>query len=160
MPAISGSCTGADSWAALADKFAARAQAKIIAHRNAVISALTDHVAKLTPVWEGDTLQNWKWSVGSPNLTHREPVGGIDPGATNSMPLGSEPRRPMNTPPIFESLAAVLAYDGLDSIYLTNASEGAVPLEYGLWPGGPGQVSRSPNGILRLALKQIRGNLR
>jgi hypothetical protein len=50
---------------------------------------LNEKILANTPVWEGDTILNWRWSTRMPDLRHEDPRGiGIDPGPTNTMPLG------------------------------------------------------------------------
>lgn len=54
-------------------------------------------LTSLTAVWMGTSLANWQWSTGraaSGVLTARG--GRREPGKTNSMSLGAEPRRDVN----------------------------------------------------------------
>lgn len=140
-------------------KFLSAASNKLLEREKEIAIQLTNKVLALTPVWEGTTLVNWHWSVGSPVFERASPLGqDIDPGPTNSMPLGSEPRRAINTAPPMQSLMAVLqAMEPVD-LYLTNAADSAIDVEYGLFPTP--ERSRSPRGVLRLAIKEITGKLR
>ena len=123
------------------------------------VIALNKRILALTPVWEGDSIANYVWSVGSPLLSHRDPIGSGPPGHTNQMSLGEEPRRPANEALVRESLATVLAAKLPADIYMTNSAEGIVDLEYGQRPTP--QTSRvSGAGMVRLAIIDTIGTLR
>jgi hypothetical protein len=113
-----------------------------------LITVITEAVMALTPVWEGDTLVNWVWSVGAPTGELRTPVDNGPPGHTSQMALGDEPRRAANEEVVRRGLEAVIAEDHeLSDLYLSNYSDGAVPIEFGLWPTP--DHSRSKQGVLR-----------
>ncbi len=119
---------------------------------NLLLERLNDLITINTAVWEGETLVNWSWSVGTPNLIHRQPIGAGDPGHTSTMALGSEPRRPANQAIVDRSLQAILALKKIPPvIYLTNVGEVATEMEYGMVPTA--ERSRTPNGMLRLATR-------
>lgn len=110
-----------------------------------------------TPVWEGTTLRNWRWAVGHADLSApHDPAGGsIPPGHTNSMALGSEPRRGANEMAELTDFASFLSqlharHGEPINIYLTNTADSAVPMEYGSVPTK--SQSRRPRGVLLLAV--------
>lgn len=140
------------------ENFFDRAEETLDRKTDAMLIALNERILANTPVWEGDTILNWRWSTRAPDLRHEEPRGqGIDPGPTNSMPLGAEPRRKINEERPRRSLAAALKAKEPIDIYLTNTSDSAVGLEYGLLPTP--QQSRSPKGMVRLAIAEMRAGV-
>lgn len=118
---------------------------------------MNELVLAKTPVWEGDTVRNWHWSLGGPSARHDDPVespsdvtdGGIPP---SKMPLGSEPRRGSNEEAQREEFAEFLMELGFNdspsSIWLTNTADTAIDLEY----GRIGQ--KAPQGMLRVSLAE------
>lgn len=119
--------------------------------------ALNRTVVENTPVWEGTTLRNWRWAIGHADLGPAKPPEGegIDPGRTNSMALGTEPRRAVNTIAEMEDFADfVTALNHRTGkpvdIFLTNTADSAAAIEYGQLPS-PSQ-SRRPKGVLFLSL--------
>lgn len=123
------------------------------------VIALNERIMALTPVWEGDSIVNYQWSVDTPLLSHISPVGSGNPGHTNRMALGSEPRRPANEAEVRERLAVVLAAKLPRDIYLTNSAPDIVNLEHGLNPTK--KTSRvSEAGMVRLAIIDVVGSLR
>jgi hypothetical protein len=139
-------------------KFFANAEKKFDERADAMLVRLNELIMARTPVWEGDTLVNFRWSTRAPIFEHVEPKGqNIDPGNTNSMPLGAEPRRKANETRVRQSLASALkAKDPVD-IFLTNSSESATDVEYGLLPTPASARSR---GAVRLSIKEVLGSLR
>lgn len=116
---------------------------------------LNKRILAKTPVWEGDTLRNWRWSIDRPSLVHTDPAEmPDDPGHTAGAPLGSEARRPANTVlqmGEFAEFANRLAMRPKPAnIYLTNVADSALGVEYGLLPTP--ERSRSPRGVLRLSV--------
>ena len=116
---------------------------------------LNERLLAKTPVWEGETLRNWRWTIGAPDLGPPIPaVGGTEPGHTNSMALGTEPRRASNEDAQRAGFAIFLgeleASKEPVSVYLTNTAKSAMGVELGLLPT-PGQ-SRSPKGVLYLSV--------
>jgi hypothetical protein len=123
-----------------------------------VLTALNERILSNTPVWEGETILNWRWSTRRPDTGFERARGqGIDPGPTNTMALGEEPRRKINEERPRRSLAAALKAREPVDIFLTNTSDSAVGLEYGLLPTP--QTSRSPKGIVRLAVAEMRAGI-
>lgn len=111
-----------------------------------------------TPVWEGTTIRNWQWALGSPAKTVKPAEGGSIPtGPTNTMALGQEPRRAVNEAAQqadFDSfLAKLMGSVKVPNIYLTNPAPNAGAVEYGMLPTA--QRSRTPpGGVVRMALAE------
>jgi hypothetical protein len=133
--------------------FFERAQVGIADYEKKLLIALNEKILARTPVWEGDTIHNWRWSTRAPDLRHEDPVDNGDPGHTNSMPLGVEPRRAANRTRARQSLMGALRAREPVDIYLTNTADSAVGLEYGLLPTR--DHSRSPAGMVRIAVKEV-----
>jgi len=134
-----------------------RAKNALLAQQHTLMIRLTDRILELTPVWEGDSIVNWRWSPDGnfEELDHRG--GEIPTGPTNFMSLGEEPRRSVNEAVVRQSLAQALQGKVLHDMYLTNASDSIVALEYGQLPTPA--TSRSPHGIVRIAIIEIMGSL-
>jgi hypothetical protein len=125
-----------------------------------ILIYLNEKILVSTPVWEGATITNYRWSGGSPQTVDGAPIDTGDPGQTSMMPLGAEPRRPANEAAPRASFAKLLGQKKLPTlIFLTNASEGAVPLELREWPTP--DRSRTPHGgIIKLAVAQVEAGLK
>lgn len=126
---------------------------------NTVLIALNEKILAATPVWEGDTILNWRWSTRSPDTRHENPRGSGDPGPTNTMPLGAEPRRKINEERPRRSLAGALKAKKPIDIYLTNTSDSAVALEYGQFPTPKSSRVDSARGIVRLAVAEVQAGI-
>lgn len=94
--------------------------------RNAAFVVLRQLMSK-TPVWEGETVRNYKAGVGAVTGSYSPPVGTEDPGDTNKMPLGPEPRRAANeTAALADAVSVMAAYNNLEqSVFITNTVPGA-----------------------------------
>lgn len=122
--------------------------------------SLNDKLLARTPVWEGTTLRNWQWSLGSPKRSVKQAEGqGIEPGPTNMMALGAEPRRGANESAqradfaVFLSTLMASPASKVPNIFLTNPAPNAMAVEYGELPSP--DRSRTPSGgVLRLALAE------
>lgn len=130
------------------------------AELEAGIRAIHAGVTSKTPVNSGQTLANYQWSVGSPAtgiVPHDE---GAEPGRTNEMALGEEPRRPANQAIADASLNS-LPFGSLSGkrIYLTNNAPQFSGLENGLLPESP-FVQRSPNGMVAITLTEVTSRTR
>ncbi|UTC29876.1 hypothetical protein BAJUN_02700 [Bajunvirus bajun] len=116
---------------------------------------LNELILSRTPVWEGDTIHNWRWSTRAPDFRHEAPVGvPLDTGYTGRLALGDEPRRRANETRPRQSLRGALRAREPVDIYLTNSSDTAALVEYGLAPTPT--LSRS-RGALRLSIKEVFG---
>ena len=114
-----------------------------------------------TPVWEGQVLRSYTVSIDSPVTANRQPLGTGDPGPTNSMALGDEPRRGPNEAAVRSEAAGALRAlsRGLRTVWVTNGSDLWDLVDSGGAPGGPGQQIRNPGGTSKLALQRARGIL-
>lgn len=140
------------------DKIKAYVQEQVGEYERQFVIELNRRILALTPVWEGDSIANYVWSIGSPLLGHVTPIGGVDPGHTNKMSLGQEPRRAANEAIVREKLASVLAADLPADIYLTNSAPEIVYLEYRLNPT-PERTRVQQGGMVRLAIIQTLSTL-
>lgn len=126
---------------------------------NEVLIALNEKILAGTPVWEGDTILNWRWSTRAPDTRHENPRGqNIDPGPTNTMALGEEPRRKINEERPRRSLTGALKAKKPIDIYLTNTSDSAMAVEYGQLPT-PGSSRTDSRGIVRLAIAEVQAGI-
>lgn len=118
------------------------------------IHIMHEAVEERTPVWSGSAVANYKWSVGSPDYTYVEPYDNGDPGPTNSMALGTEPRRPPNAEIAVMSMHDMPIGNGFGRYYLNNNDPDIEGLEMGQLPPAP-LVSRSPFGMVNLSLSFV-----
>ena len=142
------------------DKFFQRATDLLVRREDTILIELNERIMALTPVWKGDALVNWRWSTRAPMVGHIDPVESPeDPGHTNELPLGAEPRRAANEIRPRASLLAALRAKEPEDIYLTNNSKHIVDLEYGLLPTPETSRVDPMKGIVRLAIKEVLGKL-
>jgi hypothetical protein len=118
---------------------------------------MNELVLAKTPVWEGDTVRNWHWSINAASIRHDDPVesppdptdGGTPP---SKLALGAEPRRDANQEAQREEFAEFLmelAFNDMPrSIWLTNTADTALDLEYGVIS------KKAPQGMLRVSLAE------
>jgi len=121
---------------------------------------VTESLFEHTPVWSGETIRNFTWGIGTPPAGGAKPViGSGDPGPTNSMPMGSEPRRPANEAAVMSELNAALSFNKLADLFVTNtvAATKWNLVDSGVAPA-PGQA-RNPGGVEVPALQSARGRL-
>jgi hypothetical protein len=117
------------------EEFFERGRAAVRRKRDKVLIALNEKILAATPVWEGDTILNWRWSTWRRICSTKSRAATISAGVhTNEMPLGDEPRRAINEERPRRSLTGALKAKKPVDIYLTNTSDSAVALEYGLLP--------------------------
>jgi len=118
-----------------------------------VCYTLQYEITSKTPVWSGQALANYQWSVDEPIEGEALPALGTGfPGHTNSMPLGIEPRRSENQEFTDESLAKIKFDDPYRVFWLNNNDPTIGPLEEGAWPEPP-LNQRSPNGMFLLGVE-------
>lgn len=98
-------------------------------------------VVERTPVWSGAAIANYQWSVGAPQTINIAFIDNGDPGHTNLMPLGSEPRRGPNEEIATASLERLSFENPYQFYILNNNDPDIMDLEYGALPS-PGR-SRS-----------------
>lgn len=123
-----------------------------------------------TPVWTGETVANYHVAVGAEGSAgYRAPTGGGDPGHTNAMPLGAEPRRAENESLARGEMEAVIGSIGEDliDVVITNTVDDDKwdMIDNGSAPGGPPgpplgtkQQLRAPGGVSRVAIQTVRSN--
>ncbi len=113
----------------------------------ALVQDIDDHIKSLTPVNTGQAVRNYIWTRGVPNAVVFDAIDNGPPGPTNSMALGTEPRRGVNEAAAAGSIGSLgTTGNPFGVIYLTNNSPDIVGLEMGILPGPPFK-SRSPQGM-------------
>ena len=127
----------------------AKLERRFATNVEALIEEVDEHIKSLTPVYTGQAVRNYIWTTESPFTGVYDAIDNGPTGATNSMPLGMEPRRAVNESAAAESLAALSFANPFQAYYLTNNSPDIVGLELGVLPGPP-LSSRSPNGMFKL----------
>lgn len=158
MARIVNQSSGAPEMMAFLSNIEMFVQQSFVTHEKALVTKFNDLVLRLTPVWEGTAIVNYRWSINEPDFGVRPPEGqSIPPGPTNSMPLGAEPRRAVNEAVVREQLARALTFTVPSDIYLTNSAPHFLKLEFGLLPTP--ERTRT-NGMVRLAIKEIFGRLK
>lgn len=113
-----------------------------------------------TPVYTGQTVRNYRWSIGG--KVSSPPLDAIDNGPmgiTSQMPLGVEPRRAPNEADATKTLKA-LSFSNPYKVYTVNNNSPAVlGLEMGELPGN-GKKSRSPNGMFMITETAAKSKLK
>lgn len=138
-------------------KIAERASTSFAEYEKILVIRLNERIMELTPVWEGETLVNYHWSLNAPEYSHVGPQGvSIWPDHTNKMALGGEPRRPDNVAYVREQLLRTLVFKEPTDVYLTNSSDNYLRLELGLAPGRP-MIPRvdGARGMVRQAYAEL-----
>lgn len=114
-----------------------------------------------TPVWSGETVRNFKWAIGAaPARGALEAIGSGEPGPTNHLPLGEEPRRAANEAAALADLEAVLGgMSKLADLFGTNtvAATKWNLVDSGVAPA-PGKA-RNPAGVEAPATQNARHRL-
>lgn len=137
-------------------KFYEKAEKRYDEKLDVLLVRLNELILSRTPVWEGDTIHNWRWSTRAPDYRHEDPVETpFDPGKTSGMALGTEPRRRANETRPRQSLKGALRAKEPVDIYLTNSAESAVDLEAGLLPTTA--QFRGQRGFLALSIREVFG---
>ena len=127
----------------------ARLRQRAAANIETLCNEIDEHIKSLTPVHTGQAVRNYIWTIGQPFTGVYEAIDNGPTGHTNSMPLGSEPRRGVNEDAAARSLTSLNFTNPFATIYLTNNSPDIEGLELGLLPGPP-LSSRSPSGMFGL----------
>lgn len=123
---------------------------------------VVDELMRGTPVWEGETVRNYGVSVGGNSPSYRAAIGTGDPGPTNSMSLGEEPRRGINedaakadmerTLAAFKKLGPRIAViNTVDEKKWDLVDSGSAPTP---------EMARYPGGVEILATQRAKGRLR
>ena len=107
-----------------------------------------------TPVHTGQTLRNWKWSVGSPDMGQvLEARGSGSPGETSILTLGAESRRASNRADPDASFAKLNTKNPFQTFWMTNNSPAVLGLEFGKLPDP--ERSRNPAGMVRVTVQNL-----
>lgn len=117
-----------------------------------IMIRLTDLILPTVPVWSGETLANWRWSVDHENETIFQPEAqDLPPGPAVT---GQENRRRANEDKVRETLndAITVPKKYRRVFFFSNPAPMAAPLEYDIeTPAG-----RDARGKVRLALDKVR----
>lgn len=124
-----------------------------------IIVGADEYIKSLTPVYTGETVRNYIWTMNVPFSGVHEAIDSGPTGATNSMPLGVEPRRAANEAAAGESLHDLSFGNPFQNYILTNNAPAVGGLELGILPGEP-LKSRSPNGMFGLTHEYVLTKLR
>ena len=149
--------TGISATMAALRKEVAAFERECVEETKRIARTLLDELMAITPVWEGETVRNYAAGVGrKPSGGTKSPAGGVAPGVTSAMALGSEPRRGPNEAAARADLASVLTFTKLASIVFTNHVDNAKwdLIENGSAPTGA--TSRSPGGVSMRATQATR----
>jgi hypothetical protein len=112
------------------------------------------------PVWKGTALANMQWSTGAPATGVVDAAGGSkDPGPTNSMRVGSEPRRPENQAISDASFARLNFSNPFQEFILTNNAPHMRRIEFGL-PPRDGLKARAPKGVFRVSALEVEARMK
>jgi len=112
-----------------------------------------------TPVYTGETVRNYILTMDSPHGgVVFPPIGIQDTGPTNSMSLGTEPRRAANEAASLATQGNLNLSDPFKKIFISNASPAVAGLEMGLLPPPPLR-SRSPQGMFAITLMEVSARL-
>lgn len=133
------------------------------------VNVCLESMLSRTPVWTGETVANYHVAIGSAGVAgYRAPVNTGDPGQTNKMALGVEPRRGANEAlPRAEMSTVLSSLRKLADVVITNTVDDAKwdMVDNGAAPGGPpgaplgaDQRLRSPGGVSKVAQQTVRSN--
>jgi hypothetical protein len=114
---------------------------------------ITAHILQLTPVNTGRAIASYRWSVGSPETVNQDPIEIGSPFGTNTMALGTEPRRGPNEIFLFSSLSTLDFNNPYVKIFLSNGAPHIKGLEHGQLPDGFVFIPRSPQGMFGVTLE-------
>lgn len=119
-----------------------------------VVYTLHHSITERTPVYTGQTLANYQWSMGTPFSGVLDAVGVGPVEHTNQLPLGVESRRPENQAVADESLFRLRFENPYQNYVLVNNCPTFGPLEAGEWPNPPLR-QRSPNGMVFVSFAYV-----
>lgn len=114
-----------------------------------------------TPVWSGETVRNYRWAVGAaPARGTLEAIGSGEPGPTNHLPMGEEPRRAANEDAALADMESTLAaLTKLSNVFGTNTAAATKwnMVDSGVAPA-PGKA-RNPGGVELPAIQAAKAKL-
>jgi hypothetical protein len=141
-------------------KAVAQLEAEGVAETKAAARLVMSNLLLNTPVWKGETVRNYKWSLKPGGGSHSPATGSGEPGATNSMIMGSEPRRPANEAAALAEMDGVMSFNKLSDLFVTNTIDAAKwdLIDNGSAPS-PGKA-RNPGGVSILAEQSARNALK
>lgn len=121
---------------------------------------LVEELMARTPVWQGTTLRNFQVGIDAPSTLELTAEGAGDPGPTNSMPIGAEPRRPENEDAVRSDMESELeSFDELGhTIIVSNTSENWDLVDNGSAPTP--DRARNPGGVSLLAIQATKAAMR
>lgn len=113
-----------------------------------------------TPVYTGQSVRNFIMTMDNPNQGSAKAAIGSGPtGSTNSMSLGSEPRRGANMAAALATQSSLDFSNPFRRMIITNSSPAISGLERGQLPG-KGKTSRSPRGMFAITMQEISERVR
>lgn len=114
-------------------------------------------VTSRTPVWSGELLRNWRWSMdgtGSSTLLGPVETNRRLYGRTSAMALGTEPMRGASQAAVDATKAALSFEPGrFHSYTLSNPHPDSEKAEYGSLPSSG--TSRNPAGMVRITEQEL-----
>lgn len=115
-------------------------------------------ITSKTPVWSGQSLRNWVWSMDQPTNNTLEAIDNGPPGPTSTMPLGAEPRRGPNQASSDATLESLSFGKPFRMYWLSNNAPDIVKLEYGQLPTPA--TSRNSAGMVRVTVQELLARLK
>jgi hypothetical protein len=115
-----------------------------------LVREVHEFITSKTPVNTGQAVRNMIWVRGEGHSIVLDALGSGAPGPTNSMTLGSEPRRAENEADAKNTIAGLNLSNPFGVFTLQNNAPDIVGLELGVLPGPP-LTPRSPQGMFGLA---------
>lgn len=123
-----------------------------------VVTDMHQGACARTPVHTGEALANMQWSMDHEDGEVFPAQGSGPTGATNSMALGTEPRRAENQAMADHSLHRLSFTMPFHRYIFQNNSLTAGPLESGIWPLAPFR-QRSPQGMFAVTMAEVAARL-
>lgn len=132
-------------------------EAKITKRIEAVVRTVEASLLAKTPVWQGTSVRNFIWAQNAEPAGPFAPIDNGPTGATNSMPLGTEPRRPPNEAESQRTVEALAFKRPWGRYVMSNKAEGIGELEAGQFPTS--ERSRAPQGFFDLTVELVLAKL-
>lgn len=125
------------------------------------VLAATMTATQRTPVWEGETIRNYRWGRNGQRPAGTLPaLGSGDPGPTNEMgtPPAGEPRRAVNESAALADALSTAHKTKLMNYVMVNTIDAKKwdIIDSGIAPGGFAQNQRGPGGYMKLAEQTVR----